>query len=135
MRDLYVKDGHGFVLVYSITSQATFEDIHGYYERIMKVKDIETHVGKDSNEFRWWWHFFVQGKPPLILVGNKTDLEAERTVSREAGQTLANQWNCTFVETSAKSRANVTEVRIAHFSFQRISFSSGFLWSCSSNKS
>jgi hypothetical protein len=46
MRDLYVKDGHGFVLVYSITAQATFEDIREYYERIMKVKDIETHVGK-----------------------------------------------------------------------------------------
>jgi GTPase SAR1 family protein len=48
-------------------------------------------------------------------VGNKTDLENERTVSREAGQALANQWNCSFVETSAKSRANVTEVRKIHF--------------------
>ncbi len=46
MRDLYVKNGQGFVLVYSITSQATFEDIQGYYERIIKVKDVETHVGR-----------------------------------------------------------------------------------------
>jgi hypothetical protein len=46
MRDLYVKNGHGFVLVYSITSQATFDDIHEYYERIIKVKDIETEVGE-----------------------------------------------------------------------------------------
>jgi hypothetical protein len=48
MRDLYVKNGHGFVLVYSITSQSTFDDTHGYYERIIKVKDIETDVGEDS---------------------------------------------------------------------------------------
>lgn len=48
MRDLYVKNGHGFVLVYSITSQSTFDDINAYYERIIKVKDIETHVNKKT---------------------------------------------------------------------------------------
>jgi hypothetical protein len=47
MRDLYVKNGHGFVLVYSITSQSTFDDINGYYDRIIKVKDIETHVNEE----------------------------------------------------------------------------------------
>lgn len=54
--------------------------------------------------------FAFEGRPPMILVGNKTDLESERTVSREAGQALAGKWNCSFLETSAKNRANVTEV-------------------------
>lgn len=44
MRDLYVKNSHGFVLVYSITSQATFNEIHAFYDRIVKVQDIETYV-------------------------------------------------------------------------------------------
>jgi hypothetical protein len=44
MRDLYVKNGQGFVLVYSITSQATFNDLNEFYERIMRVKDTELHV-------------------------------------------------------------------------------------------
>jgi len=44
MRDLYVKNGQGFVLVYSITSQATFNDLHEFYDRIMRVKDTELHV-------------------------------------------------------------------------------------------
>lgn len=44
MRDLYVKNGQGFVLVYSITSQATFDDLKGFYDRISRVKDIETEV-------------------------------------------------------------------------------------------
>ena len=44
MRDLYVKNGHGFVLVYSITSQATFNELNGYYDRIVTVKDIDTYV-------------------------------------------------------------------------------------------
>ena len=44
MRDLYVKTGHGFILVYSITSRATFDDLHAYYEQIIKVKDTEVIV-------------------------------------------------------------------------------------------
>ena len=44
MRDLYVKNGQGFLLVYSITSQATFNDLKEFYDRIMRIKDVETHV-------------------------------------------------------------------------------------------
>jgi hypothetical protein len=44
MRDLYVKNGQGFVLVYSITSQATFNDLKEFHDRIMRVKDTEIHV-------------------------------------------------------------------------------------------
>lgn len=49
---------------------------------------------------------------PMILVGNKCDLEDERVVGKEQGQNLARQWNnCAFLETSAKSKINVNEVR------------------------
>lgn len=49
---------------------------------------------------------------PMILVGNKCDLENERVVGKEQGQNLARQWsNCAFLETSAKSKINVNEVR------------------------
>ena len=51
MRDLYVKNGQGFVLVYSITSQATFNDLKEFYERIMRVKDTEIHVGEAKREY------------------------------------------------------------------------------------
>lgn len=48
---------------------------------------------------------------PMILVGNKCDLENERVVGKEQGQNLARQWsNCAFLETSAKSKINVNEV-------------------------
>ncbi len=53
----------------------------------------------------------IQGQPPLILVGNKSDLEDERVVGRELGQDLARKWKCSFLETSAKDRANVNEVK------------------------
>lgn len=90
MRDLYMKNGQGFVLCYSITSQSTFNDLADLYEQILRVKD--TH------------------EVPLVLVGNKCDLDNERVVGREQGQTLARNWNCVFMETSAKAKINVNEV-------------------------
>ncbi|KAF7253636.1 Ras-related protein Rap-1A [Varanus komodoensis] len=93
MRDLYMKNGQGFALVYSITAQSTFNDLQDLREQILRVKDTED--------------------VPMILVGNKCDLEDERVVGKEQGQNLARQWcNCAFLESSAKSKINVNEVII-----------------------
>ncbi|XP_007174991.1 ras-related protein Rap-1b-like isoform X2 [Balaenoptera acutorostrata] len=51
------------------------------------------------------------GTAPMILVGNKCDLEDERVVGKEQGQNLARQWNnCAFLESSVKSKINVNEI-------------------------
>lgn len=47
----------------------------------------------------------------MILVGNKCDLEDERVVGKDQGHNLARQFNSAFVETSAKAKINVHEVR------------------------
>ena len=39
MRDLYMKNGQGFVLVYSITAQGTFGDLQELRDQILRVKD------------------------------------------------------------------------------------------------
>lgn len=41
MRDLYMKNGQGFALVYSITAQSTFNDLQDLREQILRVKDTE----------------------------------------------------------------------------------------------
>uniref|UniRef100_A0A8B9PM23 small monomeric GTPase n=1 Tax=Apteryx owenii TaxID=8824 RepID=A0A8B9PM23_APTOW len=93
MRDLYMKNGQGFALVYSITAQSTFNDLQDLREQILRVKDTED--------------------VPMILVGNKCDLEEERVVGKEQGQNLARQWcNCAFLESSAKSKINVNEIKL-----------------------
>lgn len=53
MRDLYVKTGHGFVLVYSITSRATFDDLQAYYERIINVKETEIAVRENAESYQY----------------------------------------------------------------------------------
>jgi len=51
---------------------------------------------------------------PMVLVGNKCDLEEERVVGKDQGSNLARQFNCVFMETSAKSKINVYDVSIAN---------------------
>ena len=47
---------------------------------------------------------------PFLLVGNKSDLEDRRQVSAEEAKARAEQWGVCYVETSAKTRANVDKV-------------------------
>ncbi|RIB12382.1 putative small G-protein Ras1 [Gigaspora rosea] len=89
MREQYMRTGEGFLLVYSITSRNSFDEITTFYKQILRVKD------KD---------YF-----PAIVVANKCDLEMERQVSEQEGRELAKQLNCKFIETSAKHRINVDE--------------------------
>lgn len=53
----------------------------------------------------------------MVLVGNKCDLEEERVVGKDVGSGLAAQFNCTFMETSAKTRTNVNEVNIFEYRY------------------
>ena len=74
MRDLYMKNGQGFVLVYSITAQSTFNDLQDLREQILRVKDTDD--------------------VPMVLVGNKCDLEDERVVGKDQGLNLGNIIMC-----------------------------------------
>jgi GTPase SAR1 family protein len=67
MREQYMRTGEGFLLVYSITSRQSFEEIMTFQQQILRVKD------KD---------YF-----PIIVVGNKCDLEGERQVSKQGTHT------------------------------------------------
>ena len=94
MRDLYMKNGQGFVLVYSITAQSTFNDLQDLREQILRVKDTED--------------------VPMVLVGNKCDLEDERVVGKDQGLNMARQFNnCAFMETSAKAKIGVNDVSMS----------------------
>ena len=41
MRDLYIKNGRGFALVYSITSRLTFIDLKEHRDHVTKIKDTD----------------------------------------------------------------------------------------------
>ncbi|KAE9984738.1 hypothetical protein EG328_008355 [Venturia inaequalis] len=89
MREQYMRTGEGFILVYSITSRDSFDEMKTFHKQILQVK----------KEDSW----------PMILVGNKNDLPTEREVSTEEGEALAQSFGCSFLETSAKRRHNIDE--------------------------
>jgi len=90
IRDNYFRSGEGFLCVYSITEPESFSATAEFREQILRVKSDEN--------------------IPFVLVGNKADLEERRQVSREESLGRARQWNVLYVETSAKTRANVDKV-------------------------
>lgn len=89
MRDQYINSGQGFIVVYSVTSRSSFDAVYEIRDKILQVKD--------SASF------------PMVLIGNKCDLEKERAVSQAEGKDMAKNWGIPFFESSAKTRINIDE--------------------------
>ena len=81
-----IRNCDGIILMYDITNKVTFKLIGEW------IKDI----------------FNIKGEYcPLILIGNKSDLENKREVYEEEGLEEAKKYNSIFFETSAKEGINV----------------------------
>ena len=83
-----VKMADGILLMYDITNIETFKAITGWVE---SIKDIK------GNDF------------PIILIGNKCDLEKQRKVAKEDGEKEAKDNGFLFFETSCKDNINIEE--------------------------
>ncbi|CCD24696.1 Ras family GTPase RSR1 NDAI_0D03820 [Naumovozyma dairenensis CBS 421] len=91
MRELYIKSGMGFLLVYSVTDRQSLDELMELREQVLRIKD--------------------SSKVPMVLVGNKADLNDERVISVEEGIEVSSTWGkVPFYETSALLRSNVDEV-------------------------
>lgn len=60
MREQYMRSGEGFLLVFAVTDHPSFDEILKFHRQILRVKD--------RDEF------------PMLMVGNKADLEHHRSV-------------------------------------------------------
>lgn len=89
IRDNYFRTGEGFLCVFSLTETKTFEDMEDFREQIQRVHDTD--------------------KMPIVLVGNKSDIEDSRQISRQEAEALASSWGVQYFETSAKLRTNIDE--------------------------
>ena len=88
MLDAYMKSGEGFVLVYDVTNLASFERVDAIRDQIERSLEDRTAC--------------------ITLVANKIDLEDERVVGADEGETRARLWDADYVEASAKTDTNVT---------------------------
>ncbi|KAK2949112.1 putative GTP-binding protein YPTM1 [Blattamonas nauphoetae] len=85
----YYRGAEGIIIVYSVNSRESFENIQQW------LVDMNKHVNRAI---------------PVILVGNKADLIAEREVPTELGKRYAHENGYLFIETSAKTGSGITEL-------------------------
>ena len=88
MIDMWTNFGDGFLLVFAIDDEESFEILKKKRDRILKGK---------------------YGYAPMILVGNKSDLKNERKVSFDVAKKLAESWRIEYIETSAITIFNCRE--------------------------
>eukprot|EP00003_Mantamonas_plastica_P020031 TRINITY_DN3243_c0_g1_i2.p2 TRINITY_DN3243_c0_g1~~TRINITY_DN3243_c0_g1_i2.p2 ORF type:complete len:116 (-),score=30.71 TRINITY_DN3243_c0_g1_i2:158-505(-) len=84
-----MREREGFMLVYSITSEDSFNNMKSFRDMILREKESDS------------W--------PMVLVGTKADLDEEREVTTAEGEKLAAQFGIPFFETSALQNMNVQE--------------------------
>ena len=85
----YLRDAMGFLLVYDITNESSFHHINDW------LVQLHSHCYDEH--------------PPVVLVGNKLDQSALRTVSNDAAQSLSSELGYNYIETSALESVNVSE--------------------------
>ncbi|XP_061557081.1 ras-related protein R-Ras [Phyllopteryx taeniolatus] len=89
MREQYMRSGEGFLLVFALNDRGSYHEVQKFHTQILRVKD--------RDDF------------PMLLVGNKADLEQQRVISREDAQAFARENRIHYMEASAKNRYNVDE--------------------------
>ncbi|KAK8405620.1 hypothetical protein O3P69_001858 [Scylla paramamosain] len=90
MRELSVNTADAFILVYAINDAESFEEVRQLREFILQTKKTSV---------------------PIVVVGNKADLEEQRMVPLETAETIVLvNWENGFLETSAKDNLNVLHV-------------------------
>ena len=82
----YYKGAKGAFIVYDITRKQSFESVEKW------VSDVQSVADK---------------KITILLIGNKSDLEDQRQVTKEQGEEKANKLEIAFMETSAFSGENL----------------------------
>merc|ERR1712178_591152 len=89
---MYYRGAAAAIVVYDITNRDTFQRAKNW------VKELQR-----------------QGNPNIVisLAANKVDLESKRAVSAETAQAYAEENGILFMETSAKTAANVNELFVA----------------------
>ena len=81
---------NGIILVFGLEDRESFEKLSQWLEIVKKERSVDD--------------------PPMVIVGNKVDLEEERVVQTQEGEALAASISTTYIETSATNNVGILEL-------------------------
>ncbi|EJT47112.1 RAP-like protein [Trichosporon asahii var. asahii CBS 2479] len=90
LHDLFMRESDGFILVFSLMSKESFDDVVRTRDQILRLKQEDL--------------------VPMVIVGNKCDLTADRVLPPQLGEQLAARAGGVYLETSARNNVNVMRV-------------------------
>ena len=85
----FLRNAEGVIIVFDVTSQDSFDNVKGW------INSIKSNLGEKII--------------PIIIVGNKIDMENMREISKEDGKKIASENDFKYFETSAKTGIGVDE--------------------------
>lgn len=89
LRSTWMQKRDGFMFVFSVADKESFTELDSFYDQLLAIHE--------------------ENVPPLLLVGNKCDLESKRQVTAQEGNELGKKYGCKYVETSAKTGKNIDD--------------------------
>lgn len=116
-KDMIVDKQRVKIIVWDTAGQETFRAVtRSYYRETCCVVLMYDIVNRHSFDSVNRWLMDIQkltSNPIMVLVGNKSDLDQKRSVTFEEGEQFANHHDMIFLETSAKTGANVDNIFLA----------------------
>ena len=90
-RDLFLRNAQVLIMTFSPSAKSSFDDLKDIYQVYQQITKVNY--------------------PPVVLVANNTEeLESERIIMRNEGESLANKWKCPYFEIDCKYYHQIQKV-------------------------
>ena len=110
MRRLSILTGDVFILVFSLDSRESFDEVKRLQKQILEVKSCLKNKTKEAAEL------------PMVICGNRNDHSelCRQVPAMEAELLVSGDENCAYFEVSAKKNTNVNEMFYVLFSMAKL---------------
>ncbi len=88
LRKLYLEGSQGALIVFDVTAQSSFDSLDEWIKSLIEIRGDSV---------------------PMIIIGNKIDLEGQRVISQAQAVEFSKKFNSKYIETSAATGEKVED--------------------------
>jgi Ras family. len=109
MKRVTIQRANIFVLVFAVNNEKSLDEVENYYHEIVEIK-------KGSTEYH-------NNRIPIVVVGNKSELSVNRRINSTVIQhKVVEEWDCKYIEVSARNGTNIRELKQTIIEEARLSY-------------